>query len=117
MQNAKRRIFIREIREIPVHRSLGEGGRGSIPLVAPGCAGLQNVRIAPFREDFTTDGTDGTDKSRLVQDHFQSVKSVKSVVRCLWLRLTSAGLLAPKAFGVDSLFAAISSYSILRTAL
>ena len=26
---------------------------------------LQYVRIAPFREDFTTDGTDDTDESRL----------------------------------------------------
>ena len=49
----------------------------------------QSLRIAPFREDFTTDGTDDTDKSRLVRNHFQSVKSVKSAVQflaCHWSR-------------------------------
>jgi hypothetical protein len=39
----------------------------------------------------------------------QSVKSVKSVVQFLWLRLAALGFLC--------LFAAISSHSILRTPL
>ena len=43
------------------------------------------------REDFTADGTDGTDKSRLVPNHFQPVKSVKSVVKLLWLLLCRSG--------------------------
>ena len=35
-------FFIREIREIPVHRSLGEGGSGPIPLaVALLCCDLR----------------------------------------------------------------------------
>jgi hypothetical protein len=56
---------------------------------------LQYAKIAPFRKDFTTDGTDGTDKSRLVRNHFQSVKSVKSAVKFLWFRLRCAGNCAP----------------------
>ena len=36
----------------------------------------------------------------------KSVKSVKSVVQVLWLRRAALCLLAPKAFGVDSLIAA-----------
>ena len=75
-----------------------------IPLVAAGRAGLQSGKVAHFREDFTTDFTDNTD-GRVVsprrpdasarRPHLESVKSVKSVVRFLWLRLCCAGPFAP----------------------
>jgi hypothetical protein len=73
------------------------------------------VRIAPFREDFTTDFTDDTDWERREEiwkgesGNSLSVKSVKSVVESLWLRLAALGFL--------SLFAAIPLCSILRTPL
>jgi hypothetical protein len=56
---------------------------------------LQYVRIAPFREDFTTDFTDGTDWERREEiwkaenGNSLSVPSVKSVVKFLWLRLAA----------------------------
>ena len=50
----------------------------------------QIVRIAPFREDFTTDGTDDTDESPAVRISFQSVKSA---VQLLWLRLAALRVL------------------------
>jgi len=94
------------------------------------------VRIAHFGEDFTTDSTDNADffeqkGTKETKEEFffvdfgcfrfnsvpraarmedsQSVKSVKSVVQFLWLRLAALGFLC--------LFAAISSHSILRTPL
>jgi hypothetical protein len=64
---------------------------------------LSWVRVAPFRGDFTADGTDGTDgvnaECRMQNEEFLSVKSVKSAVKFLWLRLAALCLL--------SLFAAI----------
>ena len=61
-------------------------------------------------------GTDDTDSfcansipSAAQMENSESVKSVKSVVQFLWLRLAALGFLR--------LFAAISSYSILRTPL
>jgi hypothetical protein len=60
---------------------------------------LQHVRIAQARRDFTTDGTDDTDgataKCKMQNEEFLSVKSVKSAVKFLWLRLCRAGPLAP----------------------
>ena len=52
--------------------------------------------VAHFREDFTTDFTDFADGkeeqeiSKAESSNFLSVKSVKSVVPCLWLRLCCA---------------------------
>jgi len=58
---------------------------------------LQYVRIAPIREDFTTDFTDFTDDGnegwRPEGAEFLSVKSVKSVIQFLWLRPAAPGLL------------------------
>jgi hypothetical protein len=34
---------------------------------------LETIRVAVVREDFTTDGTNGTDKERPARIHFQSV--------------------------------------------
>jgi iron(III) transport system substrate-binding protein len=47
----------------------------------------QYARIALFREGVTTDGTDDTDNSHPARNPIPSVKSVKSVVKFLWLRL------------------------------
>jgi len=75
--NSLRRFSLRSLRSFAAN-----------PLwVAAGRAGLQSARVAHFRQDFTTDGTDFTDRSCLVRDHFHSVKSVKSVVKLLQLRL------------------------------
>jgi len=69
--------------------------RAALDPVPPNFSGLLNVRIAPFREDFITDGTDGTDKSRPVRNRVPSVKSVKSAVKFFWLRLGRAVHLLP----------------------
>jgi len=55
----------------------------------------QSVRVAPFREDFTTDCTDSTDgkeKKSFGKQNCISVKSVKSVVPFFWLRLAALRL-------------------------
>jgi len=82
---------------------------------------LQYVEIIHFRDDFTTDGTDGTDQGRdasprrpgdgrlgepSLPANALSMKSVKSVVQLLRLRLAGLRLLC--------LFAAISLYCISR---
>ena len=60
---------------------------------------LQSVRVAPFREDFYhgwQDDTDGANAEYKMQNEdFLSVKSVKSVVKFLWLRLCHAASICP----------------------
>jgi hypothetical protein len=71
------------------------------PAVLLSCPALQYVRFAPFREDFTADFTDDTDWERREEiwkaesGNSLSVKSVKSVVKFLWLRLCHARPFAP----------------------
>jgi len=76
----------------------------SVQSTQPNPANSDNFRVIPTnsdlgkehpqsREDFTADGADDTDKSRLVRNQFQSVKSVKSVVKFLWSRLAVLGFL------------------------
>jgi hypothetical protein len=58
---------------------------------------LQSFRITQSREDFTADDTDGTDRTneecKMQNEEFLSVKSVKSVVQLLWLRVRHALLI------------------------
>ncbi|MGD0412525.1 MAG: hypothetical protein ABSC18_12595 [Verrucomicrobiota bacterium] len=63
------------------------------------CTPSKSLRFAKI---FTTDGTDGTDdgnaEGRRQTAEFLSVKSVKSVVQFLWLRLAALRSFAAKIF-------------------
>jgi hypothetical protein len=69
--------------------------RGSIPSVAAGRAALQSVRIAQFREDFTTDYTDYTDgkEKRKCGKEDLLIRVIRVICgKFLWLRLCRAAL-------------------------
>ena len=55
----------------------------------------QSPNIMHSREDFTTDGTDGANaECKMQNEDFLSVKSVKSAVQFLWLRLVALRVLS-----------------------
>jgi hypothetical protein len=69
-------IWRNRLQTKPLWRNEESVNRGSVLGLRLNRVALQYVKIAQTREDFTTDGTDGTDEVHRVRGSFQSVKSV-----------------------------------------